>query len=418
MRTCGIYCCVILWIVSVCECKAQQTALSAWECVNDTSSIDFGTDTVFAYIYYDSLIFEDDFTGTSLDTSKWGYGYNHVPNSTDTMSCVLNRNVRVKDGLLNILVKREDLNNIPCFLGDDWHYGEKNFKYSRGQIESRETFSIGKKIEARIKLTRQALLWPAFWLYDEVLDTIENGVAKKNYNEIDIFELYNKKLGNNSHFRYRGETMPSDTDYSYSCEGHYFNDKVTEEFLNEYHTFTLIWLPDRIEWYLDGAHVRTLTRFKVKEGSDFIDPGCYQYLPQDGKEYCEVKYFPRDPMKVILNTAIVRGNCLENENDSIKDSINDSMFVDYVRIYNLRPRDKTISIDNLSDLQDENVSLTEDILVEGEKVVLRCGGLNVDNGKSVKIKALQSVILERGFSVSVSNGGQFKIDVKRCNEVE
>jgi beta-glucanase (GH16 family) len=113
------------------------------------------------------IAFDDEFDGSSLDTSKWGTCLPYGPMDSCTQmgdpgdfldECYTPRNVTVADGLLSLTAKQE---TVQC-------NGRTN-SYSSGLIESHGHFDFTYGyVEARIKVpagsTDSVAFWPAFWL--------------------------------------------------------------------------------------------------------------------------------------------------------------------------------------------------------------------------------------------------------------
>jgi beta-glucanase (GH16 family) len=98
-----------------------------------------------------TLVFRDEFDGTSLDTDRWATRYIYADGTMDHLNDEQQRfaesgNHVVKDGSLSLVAKA---------LGGG--------KYSSGMIRSRETFYYGY-YEARVLLPTARGVWPAFWL--------------------------------------------------------------------------------------------------------------------------------------------------------------------------------------------------------------------------------------------------------------
>ncbi|KAH7701143.1 hypothetical protein AAVH_31727 [Aphelenchoides avenae] len=118
------------------------------------------------------LIFQDEFDGGSLDTSKWNIeqGYLNVNNEQENYQP---GNVQVQNGNLVITARREQVGNQ---------------RYTSGRINTQNKFSFTfGRAEARIKLPKVQGMWPAFWM-------LGNSISQAGWpkcGEIDIMEQIN-----------------------------------------------------------------------------------------------------------------------------------------------------------------------------------------------------------------------------------
>lgn len=140
-----------------------------------------------------------------------------------------------KDGALRIDATTTDASKYPCYYkgGCEWlssKYITKNkigFKYGR--------------MEARIKGPVGAGTWGAFWMLGADID-------QRSWpwcGEIDITELV-------------GKTPLLNYGYLHGLLSGGFGGRGTtvampQGFADEYHTYAIDWLPDQIDWYVDGV---------------------------------------------------------------------------------------------------------------------------------------------------------------------
>lgn len=188
------------------------------------------------------MVFEENFDATTLDPAKW----------------------RIEDAAL---VKNNELqyyapdevyteNGHLVLRSRQRSYGGRN--YTSGLVDTIGRFALTYgRVEARMKLPRGQGLWPAFWMLPA------DGAWPP---EIDIMEL----LGNNPNRVYMTHHWGAWPNVS-----HYGCDFSGPDFSQGYHTFTIEWTPDHINWYVDGV-LR-----------------CFASSP-----------IPDRPMYIILNTAV------------------------------------------------------------------------------------------------------------------
>ncbi|MBC8097797.1 MAG: RICIN domain-containing protein [Akkermansiaceae bacterium] len=179
-----------------------------------------------------SIVLEDNFNGTTLDTTKWSYNYpwgtthNHMANMQASQ-------VTISAGYLNL--KAEAFRSI----WDPWGYWDNGFnKYISFDYTSGAIHSQGKKhftrgyFEARIKMPWQTSTWPAFWTLQEgwppEIDFMEVQGARNRY-------FYNYHYGPDwtQHQSFGGQLNSVDLSagfHTYGCEWtanemiFYFND--------------------------------------------------------------------------------------------------------------------------------------------------------------------------------------------------
>lgn len=194
------------------------------------------------------LIWSDEFNGTALDTSVWsyeigngkdGWGNWEVEYYTDRTD-----NVKVSNGSLQIIAKREN-------------YGGKKYTSGRILTKGKKFFKYGK-MEAKIKVENgnQDGVWPAYWMMGE---NMSQGVGWPRCGEIDIMEHANSNnyVGGCLHWNTNGLNGEySHGSYGSGFEGAqnsfgYFTDNENNG-INGWHTYTLIWDESHMEWQLDG----------------------------------------------------------------------------------------------------------------------------------------------------------------------
>jgi len=191
-----------------------------------------GAESPTAYDGYD-LLFADEFDGTELDEANWtfdigtgnsGWGNNESQFYTD-------RNVLVRDGVLTIRARSEDL-------------AGRSYTSSRIKSQERFDFQYGR-VDVRAALPKGQGLWPAIWM----LGANFTEVGWPMSGEIDIMEL----VGNNdqrvygtAHWNNGGVSAP----YSPAMYGGAF-DLESGSFFGEYHVFSLIWTADKLTWLVD-----------------------------------------------------------------------------------------------------------------------------------------------------------------------
>ena len=240
------------------------------------------------------LVWSDEFNGPSILSSNWkfetgagGWGNNELEYYT-----ARTENALLHNGNLLIIAKKESYNGSAYTSARIKTQGLKNWTYG--------------KIEARIKLPQTKGLWPAFWMLGESIHT----VSWPQCGEIDIMEHINQATvtngtihwDNNGHAQYGGQT---------ACN------------VENYHIYGIEWDKQAIKWTLDGKQYWDAN---ISNGIN----GTSEF---------------HQPFFLLLNMA-VGGNWPGNPDGT--SVFPDTMFVDYVRVYQLTTELSTISLTSFS----------------------------------------------------------------------
>ncbi|MDF9839801.1 MULTISPECIES: family 16 glycosylhydrolase [unclassified Paenibacillus] len=256
-----------------------------------------------------NLIWQDEFSGTALDTSKWNYetGYyisddvnswgwgnaelQHYTNST--------QNVFVSGGQLNIRA----LNDHRSFPQDPNRYAE----YSSGKINTKDNLSLQYgRVDIRAKLPTGDGIWPALWMLPE--DAAYGAWAASG--EIDIMEAKGRLPGTTSGAIHFGGQWPVNR---YIAGEYHFPQGQT--FANDYHVYTMVWEEDNMKWYVDGKFFFKVTREQWYSVAAPNNPNA----PFD------------QPFYLIMNLAV--GGHFDGGRVPAASDIPATMQVDYVRVY-------------------------------------------------------------------------------------
>lgn len=252
-----------------------------------------GYDAPTSYPGY-SLVWSDEFNGTSLNTSDWtseigtgsgGWGNNEL-------QYYRSQNTTVGNGFLTIEARKEN-------------FGGKQYTSSRLKTQGKQSFQYGR-IDVRAVLPEGQGLWPAIWLLGDSISSVSWPAC----GEIDMMELRGNEpdtVSGTAHW----QQNPGDGFSSY-----YSSDQAgtspqlsSGTFADNWHVFSIVWDASEIKWYLDGAsspfHVIDIT-------------------PNQLSEF-------RSSFFLLLNVA-VGGNFLPNP-PSNPNYFPQRMLVDYVRVY-------------------------------------------------------------------------------------
>jgi len=244
-----------------------------------------------------SLVWSDEFDGTSLNTGNWtiitGDG---CPNlcgwGNNELEYYRAQNVSVADGNLTLTARQE-------------YYGGRQFTSGKIQTSGKQSFLYGR-IETRAKIPTGGGMWPAFWMMPE--DDVYGGWAASG--EIDIMESANSTdwVGGTIHY---GGTWPDNTHSggTYSAGGINFAD--------DFHIYAIEWEPEQIRWYVDG--VNYYTRYSSQWYSDGAPGNPLAPFDQD--------FF------IILNAAVGGNYTGCTEVSCVTADLPQEFVIDYVRVY-------------------------------------------------------------------------------------
>lgn len=288
-----------------------------------------GLPTVVARDY--KMTFHDEFDGTKLDTTKWGYQYGCFDPAQRSQAQYTDSpdNVSVRDGYLNLTARyspmktKWDGTQIPrtCKHGSVTY----DAPFTSGMITTKTKDGkvlyaapgTGFYAEARIKLPSARPSWSAFW------GTGTKGAYPAN-GEIDVFESKGydpTHLMSNVHTPRIGD--PKKTTQH---QGMMHGDTASSQ--SEFHTYGVRKTADAIEFYFDGTLTHTVKMSDIKGDNPFLD---------------------KDNNLVLMLNQMVGGSYLAKQSnwsdktyvDATKyagdykntDGAGATMYVDYVRVY-------------------------------------------------------------------------------------
>lgn len=226
---------------------------------------------------FSTLVWSDEFNGTSVNTSNWTFETGGGGWGNNEKEYYQAANATVANGNLVITAKKETV-------------GSNLYTSARLKTAGKHEFTYGK-IEARIKVPLGQGLWPAFWMLGANIGT----VGWPQCGETDIMEhinTENKVYGtihwyNNGNASYGGNTTTTP---------------------DSYHVYTIEWDSAAIRWYVDGVKYFEANILNSINGTDEF----------------------HKPFFILLNMA-VGGNWPGQTIDDSK--LPASMYVDYVRVY-------------------------------------------------------------------------------------
>ena len=223
------------------------------------------------------LTFQDEFSGSRLDKTKWidSYPDDVRTHSNNEQQYYAPDGYAVGSGRLRLKAQKRSMGGMPYTSGMVSSYGKFTQQY--GWCEMRARFPNGKG------------MWPAFWLLPP---------TKEWPPEIDILEI----LGHEPDKVYMTNHWKNASG-AHEGKGDSFKGL---DFSAAYHTFALDWEPDALVWYVDGV-----------------------------ERYRTTANIPSEPMYLLANLA-VGGDWPGNpDNKTIFPAYMD---IDYIRVYKKKAR--------------------------------------------------------------------------------
>jgi hypothetical protein len=184
-----------------------------------------------------TLVWKDEFAGSSLNSSDWtfetGTGNNGWGNNE--LQYYRQENTEVRDGFLIINAKKES-------------FGGREYTSSRIITKDKQDFRYGR-IDIRAVLPEGQGLWPALWMLGANFST----VGWPACGEIDIMELVGGTPGDSEvHGTTHWDSGGSNAKYGgkYSLNSGKFSD--------EFHVFTITWDESSIRWFVDDVQYHVI----------------------------------------------------------------------------------------------------------------------------------------------------------------
>ena len=251
-----------------------------------------------------TLIWNDEFTGKKLDTTKWDYqigtgsqyGLNGWGN--DEAQYYAPENVSVEDGCLVIEARKED---------------KEGMSYTSGRVRTMAqdgtplfTTTYGR-IEASMSLPKGNGVWPAFWM----LSADESYGTWPLSGEIDIMESRGRlpnRVYNAIHY---GQPWPMQ---KYTSSMYKF---PTGEDTTGFHEYAVEWEPGVVRWFVDG--------------NMYYETSSWWTMANDAEEPFPYPAPYDKPFYILLNLAI--GGTYDDYRIPKDYEFPLQMKVDYVRVY-------------------------------------------------------------------------------------
>jgi beta-glucanase (GH16 family) len=246
-----------------------------------------GFTTPLSYPGY-TMVWNEEFSGTTLDASIWNYetgnGSNGWGNNELEYYTNSTKNSFVSNGNLIIEARKESI-------------GGFNYSSARLITKDKKSFTYGR-IDIRAKLPKGKGIWPALWM----LGSNITSVGWPACGEIDVMEL----LGNDITKSY-GTLHYGASFATHGSKGNSYT-LSSGNFYDQFHVFSMEWKQDEVKLYVDNNLYLTVT--KTDLGSN--------------------PYPFNAPFFFILNVAV--GGNWPGSPDATT-TFPQRMIVDYIRVY-------------------------------------------------------------------------------------
>ena len=239
---------------------------------------------------YNTLYWSDEFSGNSLDTSKWTYdiGNGNYGWGNGESQYYTDHNETVNNGVLTIKGKKENIESY-------------SYTSTRIKTQNKVKFTYGY-IEASIALPTVTGMWPAFWMMPN--NSYYGGWPHSG--EIDIMEAKGRFPNNSS----------SAIHFSTDTGDHtYLTKEKSGHNIAEFHKYAAEWKEDSISFYVDD--VKYFETYKSQWTT--VNASASETAPFDKDFY------------IILNLAI--GGHFDGYKLPPEGFNETSMQVDYVRVF-------------------------------------------------------------------------------------
>ncbi len=186
------------------------------------------------------LMWNDEFNGTKIDTSKWEYEVNGDGGGNNELQYYTanSSNSYLDNGALIICAQKEN-------------YEGKQYTSARMNTKYRGDWKYGR-FEIRAKLPYGKGLWPAIWMLPT--DNSYGGWPKSG--EIDIMEC----LGDNT-WKVYGTIHCADANGNHvQFGGNYSLPLDSASFAGSFHVFAVEWDSTSIQWFVDSIKYYSVIR--------------------------------------------------------------------------------------------------------------------------------------------------------------
>lgn len=207
-----------------------------------------------------ALIFEDDFNGSTLDTSKWNtqfiWGPDLIINQEEQYYVDIVNDPNFGFDPFTFDGQSLTINTIPT--PDSLRVKANDQPYLSGIITSRDALKLTYGyVETRARVPYGRGYWPAFWLLNAYYD------VGGDWPEIDIMEF----IGSDEDVVYHT--------YHYYDENHVLRSTQSQptpgiDYTLDFHTFGVEWTPGELVYYVDGRIVHRVNNPQVSSEEMYL----------------------------------------------------------------------------------------------------------------------------------------------------
>ncbi len=180
-----------------------------------------------------TLLWNDEFDGTSLDQSAWTFETGGGGWGNQELEYYQQDNTTVRDGYLIITAKQESV-------------GGYNYTSSRIKTQGKKSFKYGR-VDIRAALPKGQGIWPALWMLGSNIDT----TPWPSCGEIDIMEMIGGGAGRDN--KVYGTAHWGDGNTSNHVQYGGSQTLSSGIFADQFHVFSVVWTASSIKWYIDDV---------------------------------------------------------------------------------------------------------------------------------------------------------------------
>lgn len=183
-----------------------------------------------------TLVWQDEFNGTALDSRYWTFEQGNGANGwgNNELQFYREENTKVNGGYLTITARKEN-------------FSGREYTSSRIKTQDKKTFLYGR-VDFRAKLPKGQGIWPAFWALGANITTVNWPLC----GEIDIMEMVGGGAGKDN--TVHGTVHYEDGGHKYIGKSYTL---PSGDFYDKFHVFSLVWTETSLKWYIDNQEYYT-----------------------------------------------------------------------------------------------------------------------------------------------------------------
>lgn len=225
----------------------------------------------------------------TFNTEIWRKGDGAVGNES---ACrFLDQGVQVKKGILTLLIQEEE---IAAGWSDDHQKMKKPYSYSCGELRTLESTYGHGRIELRMKAPAREIASGyilSLFTYTNGFENTDLPIKEREWEEIDIELEGGRPDKFQANLIYGVNTWEWHRTREYGA----WEDKIVVGPVDEWRVFALEWVPDRISWYVDGEHFKTLSQDDIDCQPECVGPQVYPAPIPDNLAYIMMNFWiPND----------------------------------------------------------------------------------------------------------------------------